>query len=166
MEDVLRCTAAENAGAFLLPLAATALKLGLEQARRRAAAGTGSGDRAAEDRGQFSAILKDLGVAQPEGAVRSWRGAEAGRRLGTRHGRPASSWGAGDGVVESEPDEGGSFQAFEPCRSVVLVDRFVSGTEYELTRFATGRLWSRGFSNTWIRRESIRRLDGGFPDLS
>jgi len=147
VEDVLPIIRRESArGVFASFGGQTALKLGMELAEAGVPLlGTGLGAiEAAEDRGQFSTILKDLGISQPEGgAVRS---VEEALKLADRLGYPLMVrpsfviGGLAMALVESESDLRSVLsQAFEamPGQSV-LVDRFVSGTEYELDAVCDG----------------------------
>jgi carbamoyl-phosphate synthase large subunit len=147
VEDVLPIVRREKArGVFASYGGQTALRLGMELADAGVPLlGTGLGAiEAAEDRGQFSAILKDLGISQPEGgAVRS---AEEALELAARLGYPLMVrpsfviGGLAMALVESEPDLRAVLAlAFEamPGQSV-LVDRFVAGTEYELDAVCDG----------------------------
>lgn len=147
VEDVLPIVRREKArGVFASYGGQTALKLGMELAEAGVPLlGTGlEAIEAAEDRGQFSAILKDLGVSQPEGgAVRS---AEEALKLAEKLGYPLMVrpsfviGGLAMALVESEEDLKSVLSlAFEamPGQSV-LVDRFVVGTEYELDAVCDG----------------------------
>lgn len=147
VEDALPIVQREQArGVFASYGGQTALKLGMELASAGVPLlGTGlQAIEAAEDRGQFSAILKDLGIAQPEGgAVRS---VEEALELASRLGYPLMVrpsfviGGLAMALVESEPDLREVLAlAFEamPGQSV-LVDRFISGTEYELDAVCDG----------------------------
>jgi carbamoyl-phosphate synthase large subunit len=147
VEDALPIVGREKArGVFASYGGQTALKLGMELAAAGVPLlGTGlQAIEAAEDRGQFSAILKDLGIAQPEGgAVRS---VEEALGLASRLGYPLMVrpsfviGGLAMALVESEPDLRGVLAlAFEAMPGqAVLVDRFVSGTEYELDAVCDG----------------------------
>ena len=147
VEDVLPIVRREKArGVFASYGGQTALRLGMELADLGVPlVGTGLGAiEAAEDRGQFSAILKDLGICQPEGgAVRS---TEEALDLAARLGYPLMVrpsfviGGLAMALVESEPDLRSVLAlAFEamPGQSV-LVDRFLAGTEYELDAVCDG----------------------------
>jgi carbamoyl-phosphate synthase large subunit len=147
VEDVLPIIRREKArGVFACFGGQTALKLGMELAETGVPLlGTGlEAIEAAEDRGQFSAILGDLGISQPEGgAVRS---TEEALRLAGRLGYPLMVrpsfviGGLAMALVENEADlKAVLAQAFEamPGQSV-LVDRFLSGMEYELDAVCDG----------------------------